>query len=98
MTRKWSERQPVTRNCHSPRNRVASVSDATFFALADHSKPQSALLLPARIIDGRNVFETDSSHVPMLSNPDLVLDVIRKAANAVRKAAQSALEATATTA
>jgi hypothetical protein len=36
----------------------------------------------------------------MLSNPDLVLDVIRKAANAVQKnkVAQSALEATATTA
>ncbi len=30
-------------------------------------------------------FETDSSHVPMLSQPDFVLDVIRKAANAVQK-------------
>ncbi len=30
--------------------------------------------------------ETPSSHVPMLSNPALVLDVIRKAANAVQKA------------
>ncbi len=29
--------------------------------------------------------ETPSSHVPMLSNPALVLDVIRKAANAVQK-------------
>jgi pimeloyl-ACP methyl ester carboxylesterase len=29
--------------------------------------------------------ETNSSHVPMLSNPALVLDVIRKAANAVQK-------------
>jgi hypothetical protein len=27
-------------------------------------------------------FELDSSHVPMLSQPDFVLDVIRKAANA----------------
>ncbi len=27
-----------------------------------------------------NTFETDSSHVPMLSQPDFVLDVIRKAA------------------
>jgi pimeloyl-ACP methyl ester carboxylesterase len=30
--------------------------------------------------------EVDSSHVPMLSNPGLVLDVIRKAADAVQKA------------
>jgi hypothetical protein len=30
--------------------------------------------------------ETASSHVPMLSSPALVLDVIRKAANAVQKA------------
>jgi hypothetical protein len=31
---------------------------------------------------GRNHLECDSSHVPMLSQPDFVLDVIRKAANA----------------
>jgi hypothetical protein len=30
-------------------------------------------------------FETDSSHVPILSRPDLVLDVIRKAAKAVQE-------------
>ena len=30
-------------------------------------------------------FEIDSSHVPMLSQPGLVLDVIRKASNAVQK-------------
>ena len=29
--------------------------------------------------------ETDSSHVPMLSQPDFVLDVIRKAVEAVQK-------------
>jgi pimeloyl-ACP methyl ester carboxylesterase len=34
---------------------------------------------------GATVFETDSSHVPMLSQPDFVLDVIRKAASAVQK-------------
>jgi pimeloyl-ACP methyl ester carboxylesterase len=34
---------------------------------------------------GATVFETDSSHVPMLSQPDFVLDVIRKATNAVQK-------------
>jgi hypothetical protein len=30
-------------------------------------------------------FETGSSHVPMLSRPDLVLDVIRKATKAVQE-------------
>ena len=40
---------------------------------------------------GATTYEMDSSHVPMLSNPKLVLDVIRKAAQAVQKpaAAQS---------
>jgi len=32
---------------------------------------------------GAKTYETDSSHVPMLSNPRLVLEVIRAAANAV---------------
>ena len=32
---------------------------------------------------------TQGSHVPMLSNPALVLDVIRKAANAVQTATVS---------
>jgi pimeloyl-ACP methyl ester carboxylesterase len=34
---------------------------------------------------GATTIETDTSHVPMLSNPSLVLDVIRKAASAVQK-------------
>ena len=34
---------------------------------------------------GATTVETNSSHVPMLSNPALVLDVIRKAENAVQK-------------
>jgi pimeloyl-ACP methyl ester carboxylesterase len=33
---------------------------------------------------GANTVEADSSHVTMLSQPGLVLDVIRKAASAVR--------------
>ena len=33
---------------------------------------------------GATTYELDSSHVPMLSNPDLVIDVIRTAANAVQ--------------
>ena len=34
---------------------------------------------------GATTFETDSSHVPMLSQPEFVLDVIRKAAKAVQE-------------
>jgi pimeloyl-ACP methyl ester carboxylesterase len=36
---------------------------------------------------GATTYEVESSHVPMLSNPKLVLDVIRTAANAVRRMA-----------
>ena len=39
---------------------------------------------------GATVFETDSSHVPMLSQPEFVLDVIRKAANAVMEETSAA--------
>ena len=35
---------------------------------------------------GATTVEADSSHVPMLSKPDLVLDVIRKAAASVQGA------------
>ena len=35
---------------------------------------------------GTTTFDTNSSHVPMLSQPDFVLDVIRKAASAVKAA------------
>ncbi len=34
---------------------------------------------------GATTVEIDSSHVPMLSKPGLVLDVIRQAASAVQK-------------
>jgi hypothetical protein len=33
---------------------------------------------------GATTYEVDSSHIPMLSNPGLVVDVIRTAARAVR--------------
>jgi pimeloyl-ACP methyl ester carboxylesterase len=36
---------------------------------------------------GAKTFEVESSHVPMLSNPKLVIDVIRTAANAVQGSA-----------
>jgi hypothetical protein len=31
---------------------------------------------------GATIYEVDSGHVPMLSNPKLVIDMIRTAANA----------------
>jgi len=39
---------------------------------------------------GANVTEVASSHVPMLSHPDVVIDVIRTAANSVQKATVAA--------
>ncbi len=39
---------------------------------------------------GATRYDLDSSHVPMLSHPDLVLDVIRTAANAVQGSATAA--------
>jgi len=34
---------------------------------------------------GATIYEADSSHIPMLFQPDFVLDVIRQAANAAQK-------------
>ena len=39
---------------------------------------------------GATTFNLDSSHVPMLSQPDRVLDVIRTAASAVQGSAAAA--------
>jgi hypothetical protein len=39
---------------------------------------------------GTTTTEIDSNHVPMLSHPDLVIDVIHAAANAVQKAVATA--------
>jgi len=38
---------------------------------------------------GATTYEVESSHVPMLSNPSLVIDVIRTAANAVQARAKA---------
>jgi pimeloyl-ACP methyl ester carboxylesterase len=39
---------------------------------------------------GATTYELDSSHVPMLSQPERVIDVIRTAANAIQKARAAA--------
>jgi pimeloyl-ACP methyl ester carboxylesterase len=52
-------------------------------ATKDHTvQPELERFLAKRM--GAKTYEVASSHVPMLSNPDLVIDVIRTAANAVR--------------
>ena len=40
---------------------------------------------------GATTIEVDSSHVPMLSHPKVVIDVIRKAAKAVQEAELTAV-------
>jgi len=40
---------------------------------------------------GATTYEVDSSHVPILSNPKLVIDVIRTAAKAVQGATVAAV-------
>ena len=53
-------------------------------ATKDHTiQPELERFVAKRM--GATVFETDSSHVPMLSHPNFVLDVIRKAVTAVQK-------------
>ena len=49
----------------------------------DHSVPPELQRFVAKRM-GATTYEVDSSHVPMLSHPSLVLDVIRSAANAIQ--------------
>jgi hypothetical protein len=53
-------------------------------ATKDHTIQRELERLVAKRM-GATTFETDSSNVPMLSEPDFVLDVIRKAATAIQK-------------
>ena len=63
-------------------------------ATKDHTiQPELERFVAKRM--GAATFETDSSHVPMLSQPDFVLDVIRKAATAVMAKTESLKRATA---
>jgi pimeloyl-ACP methyl ester carboxylesterase len=51
-------------------------------ATKDHTiQPELQRFVAKRM--GATTFETDSSHVPMLSQPEFVLDVIRQAATSV---------------
>ena len=65
---------------------VAWKSKPSWFIVAknDHTvHPDLQHFLAKRM--GATVVEVESSHVPMLSKPDVVIDVIRKAAAAVQK-------------
>jgi pimeloyl-ACP methyl ester carboxylesterase len=58
-----------------PSSYILATSDCTVH-------PELQRFLAKRM--GATTYEVSSSHVPMLSNPNLVIDVIRTAANAVR--------------
>ena len=62
-------------------------SKPSWYIVAQHDRtvhPELERFVAKRM--GATTFEVESSHVPMLSHPDLVLDVIRTAANAVQGA------------
>ena len=61
-------------------------------ATKDHTiQPELERFVAKRM--GATTFETASSHVPMMSQPDFVLDVIRKAAKAVMEKTEARLQA-----
>jgi pimeloyl-ACP methyl ester carboxylesterase len=64
---------------------VAWRSKPSWYVVANNDRtvhPELERFVAERM--GATTYELDSSHVPMLSHPDLVLDVIRTAANAVQ--------------
>ena len=70
---------------------VAWRSKPSWYIRATHDRtvnPELERFVAERM--GATTYDVDSSHVPMLSHPDLVLDVIRTAANAVQGSAAAA--------
>jgi pimeloyl-ACP methyl ester carboxylesterase len=70
---------------------VAWRSKPSWYVVANNDRtvhPELERFVAERM--GATTYELDSSHVPMLSHPDLVLDVIRTAANALQGAATAA--------
>ena len=94
------EKQVVWATAMSP---VADLFDQKVEGVAWRSKPSSYIVANndrtvhpdlERFVANRmgaTTYDVDSSHVPMLSNPGLVLDVIRKAASAVQESAAAAV-------
>jgi pimeloyl-ACP methyl ester carboxylesterase len=70
---------------------VAWRSKPSWYVVANNDRtvqPELERFVAERM--GATTYEVDSSHVPMLSHPDVVLDVIRTAATAVQGAATAA--------
>ena len=70
---------------------VAWRSKPSWYIVANHDRtvhPDLERFVADRM--GATTYDVESSHVPMLSHPDLVLDVIRTAANAVQGSAAAA--------
>jgi pimeloyl-ACP methyl ester carboxylesterase len=66
-------------------------SKPSWYVVANHDRtvhPELQRFVAERM--GATTYDAESSHVPMLSHPDLVLDVIRTAANAVQGSAAAA--------
>src|SRR5438128_6423589 len=71
---------------------TASRSKPTWYIVAKNDRtvhPELERFVAKRM--GATTYEVDSSHVPMLSNPKLVIDVIRTAAKAVQGATVAAV-------
>lgn len=67
---------------------VAWRSKPSWYIVANHDRtvnPDLERFAADRM--GATTYDVDSSHVPMLSHPELVLDVIREAASAVQESA-----------
>ena len=70
---------------------VAWRSKPSWYVVANNDRtvhPELERFVAERM--GATTYDVDSSHVPMLSHPELVLDVIRTAANAVQGSAAAA--------
>jgi hypothetical protein len=73
----------------SIRTRSSTTSkEGAAYVHADQFQPELQRFVAKRM--GATVDEIDSSHVPMLSNPSLVIDVISTAANAVQRSTTGA--------
>jgi pimeloyl-ACP methyl ester carboxylesterase len=71
---------------------VAWRSKPTWYIVANGDRtvhPELERFVAERM--GATTYDVDSSHVPMLSHPELVLDVIRTAARAVQESAPAAV-------
>ena len=83
----WATATPPTADLlsrNAPGVAWRSKPSAYIVAKNDHAlHPELQRFLAKRM--GATTYELESSHVPMLSHPDLVVDVIRTAANSVRE-------------